>query len=53
MHNDRVTARAHIETLCAGMEQPGKLQHSLQAALREQDQPELLLPVLPEPYWRT
>lgn len=53
VHNDRVTARAHIETLCAGMEQPGKLQHSLQAALREQDQPELSLPALPEPYWRT
>lgn len=52
VHNDRVTARAHIETLCAGMEQPGKLQHGLQAALREQDQPELSLPELPEPYWR-
>lgn len=52
-HNDRVTARAHIETLCAGMEQPGKLQHNLQAALREQGQPELSLPALPEPYWRT
>ncbi|MFS2033041.1 CHAD domain-containing protein [Polaromonas sp. CT11-55] len=52
LHNDRVTARAHIETLCAGMEQPGKLQHSLQAALRERAQPELELPDLPEPYWR-
>lgn len=52
LHNDRVTARTHIETLCAGMEQPGKLQHSLQAALREQEQPDLSLPDLPEPYWR-
>jgi triphosphatase len=52
VHNDRVTAKTHIETLCAGMEQPGKLQHGLQAALREQDQPELSLPHLPEPYWR-
>lgn len=53
LHNDRVTARAHIETLCAGMEQPGKLQHSLQAALREREQPELELPDLPEPYWHS
>ena len=53
VHNDRVTARAHIETLSNGMEQPGKLQHSLQAALREQNQPELSLPALPEPYWRS
>lgn len=53
VHNDRVSARAHIETICAGMEQPGKLQHALQAALREQEQPELSLPRLPEPYWRT
>jgi triphosphatase len=53
MHNDRVTARTHIETLCAAMEQPAKLQHSLQATLREQDQPELSLPPLPQPYWRT
>jgi len=52
LHNDRVTARTHIETLCAGMEQPGKLQHSLQAALRERAQPGLELPELPEPYWR-
>ncbi|EJL90093.1 hypothetical protein PMI15_00378 [Polaromonas sp. CF318] len=52
VHNDRVTARAHIEALCAGMEQPGKLQHTLQAALREQEQPELSLPHLPERYWR-
>ncbi|WP_411885570.1 CHAD domain-containing protein [Polaromonas sp. YR568] len=52
VHNDRVTARAHIETLCAGMDQPGKLQHGLQAALREQEQPELSLPHLPEPYWQ-
>ncbi|CAN7198370.1 CHAD domain-containing protein [Polaromonas sp. LjRoot131] len=52
LHNDRLTARTHIETLCAGVEQPGKLQHSLQAALREQEQPELSLPALPEPYWR-
>lgn len=53
VHNDRVTARAHIEALCTGMDQPGKLQRSLQAALREQAQPELSLPPLPEPYWRT
>lgn len=53
VHNDRVTARAHIKTLCAGMDHPGKLQHSLQAALREQAQPELSLPALPEPYWHT
>lgn len=53
LHNDRVNARTHIEAVCAGMEQPGKLQHSLQVALREQDQPELSLPDLPEPYWRT
>ncbi|WP_411882055.1 CHAD domain-containing protein [Polaromonas sp. YR568] len=53
VHNDRVSARAHIEAICAGMDQPGKLQHGLQAALREQEQPELSLPHLPEPYWRT
>lgn len=53
VHNDRVTARARIEALCAAAGQPGKPQHSLQAALREQDQPELSLPPLPEPYWRT
>lgn len=53
VHNDRVAARAHIETLCAGTEHPGKLQHMLQAALREQDQPELSLPSLPQPYWRS
>jgi triphosphatase len=52
VHNDRVTARTHIEALCVGMEQPGKLQHALQAALREREQPELSLPHLPEPYWR-
>jgi triphosphatase len=51
VHNDRVTARAHIEALCTGTEHPGKLQHMLQAALREQDPPELSLPPLPEPYW--
>ena len=52
VHNDRVSAHAHIETVCAGMEQTGKLQHGLQATLREQEQPELSLPDLPEPYWR-
>jgi len=53
MHNDRVTARRHIETLSAGVDPSGKLQHSLQAALREQDPPELSLPALPERYWRS
>lgn len=52
-HNDRTTAQARIDTLCAAIEpRSGKLQRRLQAALREQPLPELSLPSPPDPYWR-
>ncbi|MES2363611.1 MAG: CYTH and CHAD domain-containing protein [Pseudomonadota bacterium] len=53
VRNDRVTAHARIEALCTGMEHAGKLQHTLQAALRGQAQADLSLPPIPEPYWRS
>lgn len=51
--NDRTTAKARIETLCAALDVPSnKVRKTLQAALREQPLPNLNLPHLPEPYWR-
>ena len=50
--NDRTTAKARIEALCAAIEpRAGKVRSRLRAAMRKQSEPELALPPLPCPYW--
>ena len=51
--NDRIAAKARIETLCAAtLPRSGKVRSTLQATLRKQPLPKLDLPPLPDPYWR-